>query len=315
MSSAVEPFNDDEFFEVYGPEECAQCRNEDIEIFEPAGALKTSSKCGHSFCIFCIEKAFAAGISFCCGVCGHAVYKRDLLEYASSFASEVGQRRKLAETFNKRPDDFPSEAAFNDYLEWVEALTGRLLRPGHDPDRAEAQAELERYKLANRASISQRAAEAAAAEEAALALEAAAVASSAAAVTSRLAVAAAERSARAAAKRQRQDALLVDGAAVSLAPLEAGAAASSAQLPGPHAPASLPPLVPFWRLQLGPPPRPLTVAQQSAAQATAATPAAAKLRADQRRAACGYDPLVCRRRAWLEAVSSLLAPAAPSVVT
>jgi len=63
---------------------------------------------------------------------------------------EVRIRKKVSRIFNKRPEDFPSLRAYNDYLEEVEDITFNLI---NEVDVAETEAKMARYEKENKDSI------------------------------------------------------------------------------------------------------------------------------------------------------------------
>ncbi|RKP25247.1 CDK-activating kinase assembly factor MAT1-domain-containing protein [Syncephalis pseudoplumigaleata] len=81
--------------------------------------------CFHTMCDSCIDRLFAQGPAPC-PVCHQILRKMAFAEPTFEdlgVEKEVRTRKRLAETFNKRPEDFATLREYNDYLEDVEELS------------------------------------------------------------------------------------------------------------------------------------------------------------------------------------------------
>ncbi|CAD6574226.1 MAG: TFIIH/NER complex subunit [Tremellales sp. Tagirdzhanova-0007] len=87
------------------------------------------SPCYHKMCESCIDRLFTLGPEPC-PRCGRILRKVNFAHQTFEdlkVEKEVAVRRRMAEHFNKRRDDFRSEREYDDYLEEVEDLTFNLL--------------------------------------------------------------------------------------------------------------------------------------------------------------------------------------------
>ncbi|WFD44193.1 TFIIH/NER complex subunit [Malassezia psittaci] len=110
------------------------------------------SPCYHKMCESCIDRLFTLGPA-ACPVCGQVVRKQQFS--AQTFQDlgveeEVAIRRRVAKLFNRRPDDFPSLKAYNDYLEEFEEITFNLV---NKIDVEQTRHRLAQYEARNKAMI------------------------------------------------------------------------------------------------------------------------------------------------------------------
>ncbi|WFC95787.1 TFIIH/NER complex subunit [Malassezia brasiliensis] len=110
------------------------------------------SPCYHKMCESCIDRLFSLGPA-ACPVCGKIVRKQQFS--AQTFQDlgveeEVAIRRRVAKLFNRRPEDFPSLKAYNDYLEEFEEITFNLV---NKVDVEHTQQRLAQYEARNKAII------------------------------------------------------------------------------------------------------------------------------------------------------------------
>ncbi|RUS35485.1 CDK-activating kinase assembly factor MAT1-domain-containing protein [Jimgerdemannia flammicorona] len=83
------------------------------------------SPCFHKMCESCIDRLFSAGPAPC-PVCTTILRKIQFMSQIFEdllVEKEVRERKKVAKIFNKRPEDFASLRAYNDYLEEVEEIS------------------------------------------------------------------------------------------------------------------------------------------------------------------------------------------------
>ncbi|KAK8844141.1 CDK-activating kinase assembly factor MAT1 [Kwoniella newhampshirensis] len=97
------------------------------------------SPCYHKMCESCIDRLFTLGPEPC-PQCGKILRKVNFAHQTFEdlkVEKEVAVRRRMAENFNKRREDFGSDKEYDDYLEEVEDLTFNLLND-IDLERTEA---------------------------------------------------------------------------------------------------------------------------------------------------------------------------------
>ncbi|WFD40906.1 TFIIH/NER complex subunit [Malassezia japonica] len=110
------------------------------------------SPCYHKMCESCIDRLFSLGPA-ACPVCGQIVRKQQFS--AQTFQDlrveeEVTIRKRVAKLFNRKPDDFPSLKAYNDYLEEFEEITFNLV---NKIDVEHTQQRLAQYEALNKSVI------------------------------------------------------------------------------------------------------------------------------------------------------------------
>lgn len=108
--------------------------------------------CGHTLCESCMELLFVKGSGACpkCSVpLRRANFRLQLFEDAM-VEKEVEIRKRILRDYNKKEDDFPTLAAYNNYLEEVETIIFNLQ---NNIDVQETNKRIEHYKKENRDSI------------------------------------------------------------------------------------------------------------------------------------------------------------------
>lgn len=110
------------------------------------------SPCYHKMCESCIDRLFSLGPA-ACPVCGEIVRKQQFS--AQTFQDlgveeEVAVRRRVSKLFNRKPEDFPSLKAYNDYLEEFEEITFNLV---NKIDVEHTQQRLAQYEALNKSVI------------------------------------------------------------------------------------------------------------------------------------------------------------------
>ncbi|KAI9620491.1 hypothetical protein H4Q26_013703 [Puccinia striiformis f. sp. tritici PST-130] len=87
------------------------------------------SKCYHKMCESCIERIFSLGPEPC-PICGQILRKASFAPQTFenlAVEKEVVIRKRISKYFNKRPEDFATLDAYNNYLEEVEDITFNLI--------------------------------------------------------------------------------------------------------------------------------------------------------------------------------------------
>ncbi|CAG8709196.1 2106_t:CDS:2 [Acaulospora morrowiae] len=106
-------------------ESCPICKN--TRYLTPTMKLLVS-ECYHKMCESCIDRLFANGAGPC-PKCGITLRKINFVVPTFedlSVEKEVRIRKKIAQQFNKRQEDFQSLQEYNDYLEMVEDIVWNL---------------------------------------------------------------------------------------------------------------------------------------------------------------------------------------------
>lgn len=83
------------------------------------------SPCYHKMCESCIDRLFSLGPA-ACPVCGQIVRKQQFSAQIFedlSVEEEVNVRKRVAKLFTRKPEEFASLRAYNDYLEEFEELS------------------------------------------------------------------------------------------------------------------------------------------------------------------------------------------------
>ncbi|CAG8487585.1 15663_t:CDS:2 [Cetraspora pellucida] len=136
-------------------EECPVCRN--TRYLTPNMRLLVS-ECYHKMCQSCIDRLFANGATECpIPGCKKTLRKISFVEPTFedlSVEKEVRIRKKLAQQFNKRREDFNAPKEYNDYLEMVEKLVWNL---NNDIDLEKTKARIESFATENREIIARNA--------------------------------------------------------------------------------------------------------------------------------------------------------------
>ncbi|KAJ1906848.1 TFIIH/NER complex subunit [Tieghemiomyces parasiticus] len=108
--------------------------------------------CFHKMCEACIDRLFSLGPAPC-PVCQQILRKTNF--WIQTFEDltvekELRVRKRIAKCFNKRPQEFRSQRAYNDYLEEVEDITFNLI---NGIDIQETEERIQKFALENRDSI------------------------------------------------------------------------------------------------------------------------------------------------------------------
>ncbi|WFD36727.1 TFIIH/NER complex subunit [Malassezia cuniculi] len=130
-------------------DKCPQCKTD--RYLSPRLRLLVSP-CYHKMCESCIDRLFSLGPA-ACPECGTIVRKQQFS--AQMFQDlrveeEVNVRRRVGKLLNRRPDEFPSLRAYNDYLEEFEEITFNLV---NKIDVERTQSRLAQYEALNRSLI------------------------------------------------------------------------------------------------------------------------------------------------------------------
>ncbi|WFD32524.1 TFIIH/NER complex subunit [Malassezia sp. CBS 17886] len=130
-------------------DKCPQCKTD--RYLSPRLRLLVSP-CYHKMCESCIDRLFSLGPA-ACPECGQIVRKQQFS--AQTFQDlrveeEVSVRKRVAKLLNRRPEEFPSARAYNDYLEESEEITFNLV---NKIDLEQTQARLAHYEVLNKSLI------------------------------------------------------------------------------------------------------------------------------------------------------------------
>ena len=113
-------------------------------------------ECYHKMCESCVDRIFSQGPAQCpVAGCKRTLRKNKFRKQTFEdiqVEREVDIRRKVADVFNRREEDFDTLLDFNNYLNDVEDLTYNLI---HKIDLEQSENELEAYRLDHEQSISQ----------------------------------------------------------------------------------------------------------------------------------------------------------------
>ncbi|OZJ04312.1 hypothetical protein BZG36_03168 [Bifiguratus adelaidae] len=127
---------------------CLLCGSD--KFFQPNLKLLISP-CFHKMCESCIDARFSAGPAPCPGANCHQVLRKNEFRQQIfedlNVEKEVRVRTKVAKIFNKRPEDFKTARAYDDYLEEVEEITFNLI---NNVDIDETQAKMRQYEQENK---------------------------------------------------------------------------------------------------------------------------------------------------------------------
>lgn len=83
------------------------------------------SPCYHKMCESCIDRLFSLGPA-ACPECGQVVRKQQFSAQIFEdlqVEEEVNIRKRVSRLFNRRPEEFPTLRAYNDYLEEFEEIS------------------------------------------------------------------------------------------------------------------------------------------------------------------------------------------------
>ncbi|GMK58303.1 hypothetical protein CspeluHIS016_0503350 [Cutaneotrichosporon spelunceum] len=128
-------------------DECPICHTD--RQFEKTLRLLVSP-CYHKLCTACIDRLFTLGPETCPAIGCSRVLRKANFQHQTfedlKVEKEVSVRRRMNEIFNKRQDDFPTQRAYDDYLQDVEEMTFNLL---NDTDVPETEARIAAYQNEN----------------------------------------------------------------------------------------------------------------------------------------------------------------------
>ncbi|KAF3909740.1 hypothetical protein AA313_de0209595 [Arthrobotrys entomopaga] len=139
---------------------CPVCKSS--RYLNPNMRFLVNPECYHKMCESCVDRLFSQGPSQCPVVgCDKILRKQKFRKQTFEdiqVEREVDVRKRIAKTFNKRQEDFPSLKEFNDYLEEVETVTFNLI---NSVDISSTEAKITAFEQSNKSSILQNAAKAA----------------------------------------------------------------------------------------------------------------------------------------------------------
>ena len=133
---------------------CPVCKSS--RYLNPNMRFLVNPECYHKMCESCVDRIFSHGPAQC-PVAGCRKTLRKHRFRAQTFEDmqverEVDIRKRVAEIFNRREDEFDTLLDYNNYLEEVESITFNLM---NNIDVAETEKKLSSYKEANSQSIKQ----------------------------------------------------------------------------------------------------------------------------------------------------------------
>lgn len=139
---------------------CALCGigvNDSSNLTENALQTNTNVKCGHQFCMSCVERELSRKKAFSCPICGVDV-KRVTLSTRSLDSviteKDTNWRRRILKVYNKVDSDFPSLLEYNNYLEEVEDIIYSIVN--EEPNAEECKARVKMYEEENKNQIVKR---------------------------------------------------------------------------------------------------------------------------------------------------------------
>ncbi|KAJ6649380.1 CDK-activating kinase assembly factor MAT1 [Pseudolycoriella hygida] len=105
--------------------------------------------CGHTLCESCVDLLFLKGAGSCpeCNVPLRRSNFRVQLFEEPKVEKEIDIRRRILRDFNKKEEDFATEAEYNDYLEEMECIVYNLC---NNIDVVNTNKKIEQYKKDNR---------------------------------------------------------------------------------------------------------------------------------------------------------------------
>ena len=110
------------------------------------------SPCFHKMCESCVNRIYFSGPAPC-PICKQTLRKSNFVVQTFDdllVEKEVNVRKRITKYYNKRPEDFGSLRAFNDYLESVEEIIFNLI---NNIDVEDTENKIEKYRIENRESI------------------------------------------------------------------------------------------------------------------------------------------------------------------
>ncbi|KAI9712713.1 MAG: TFIIH/NER complex subunit [Bogoriella megaspora] len=133
---------------------CPVCKTS--RYLNPNMRFLVNPECYHKMCESCVDRIFSQGPAQCpVAGCRRTLRKNRFRKQTFGdiqVEREVDIRRRVADVFNKREDDFDTLMDYNNYLNDVEDLTFNLI---HKIDLEQTEKKLEAYKSENEQSISQ----------------------------------------------------------------------------------------------------------------------------------------------------------------
>ncbi|KAJ3303090.1 TFIIH/NER complex subunit [Kappamyces sp. JEL0829] len=107
------------------------------------------SPCFHKMCEACVSRIFQSGPAPC-PICKTTLRKLNFIVQTFDdlyVEKEIQIRKKVGKYFNKRPEDFDTLRAFNDYLEEAEDIIFNMI---NNVNVQETEEKIEKYRLENR---------------------------------------------------------------------------------------------------------------------------------------------------------------------
>lgn len=138
-------------------EMCPICRAS--KYLNPDMQFLVNPECYHKMCESCVDRIFSVGPAPCpykgCGkILRKGRFKKQVFDDIK-VEKEVDVRQRVCKVYNRREDDFDSEAEYNDYLEKIEDIIFAIVAGGEKRVRAER--ELLDYEKQNKQEILQNA--------------------------------------------------------------------------------------------------------------------------------------------------------------
>ncbi|ODQ50090.1 CDK-activating kinase assembly factor [Saitoella complicata NRRL Y-17804] len=136
---------------------CPSCSKD--SYVNPHLELLINPECYHKLCTSCIDSLFTLGPAPC-PLCGKILRKNKFRKQTFediTVERELDIRKRVAKIYNRRPEEFDSLRAYNDYLEEYEIDVFNLV---NGIDIQETEAKLEKYAGSNRKEIAANAARA-----------------------------------------------------------------------------------------------------------------------------------------------------------
>ncbi|KAA6407407.1 MAG: CDK-activating kinase assembly factor MAT1 [Lasallia pustulata] len=132
---------------------CPVCKSS--RYLNPNMRFLVNPECYHKMCESCVDRIFSQGPAPCpVAGCGRTLRKQRFRKQTFGdihIEREVDIRRRVAQVFNRRQEEFTSLLAYNNYLEEVETLTFNLL---HRIDLPATESALASHAAQNAPSIS-----------------------------------------------------------------------------------------------------------------------------------------------------------------
>jgi CDK-activating kinase assembly factor MAT1 len=111
-------------------------------------------RCGHQFCISCVDRELSRKREFPCPHCQNPVKRVTLTQRTLDDVQcekDTSWRRRVLKVFNKTPQDFPSLLEFNNYLEEVEDMIYSIVN--EQPEAEEFKLRVKEYEQKHKAEI------------------------------------------------------------------------------------------------------------------------------------------------------------------